>query len=176
MDRNYNNGRVEIGSRGKSEVITIRLNPKLKFGLELMARLHHRSVAQTAELAIQRLLADPFDGREAVSGTPFDPGLLDALWSPHRGERLRRMVFDHPELLAHEEEVLWHQLVRSGRLAPYLEESQLKIARLKPGASLHALEDEIARFWDLVDEQARAKAESEKSKKKTRSATVEAGS
>lgn len=174
MERSYTNERVDLGSRGKSEVITIRLTPKMKFGLELMARLHKRSVAQTADIAIQRLLWDPFDGQEAVSGTPRDPGLLDALWSPHRGERLRRMVFTSPELVAPEEEVLWNQLVRSGRLEPYLMCSQLKSVCLKPGASIHELEDEIARFWDQIDEEARIKAELEKSAKKTKAATSKA--
>ena len=91
---------MDLGSRNKSEVITIRINPKLKFGLELMARLHNRSVAQTVEMAIQRVLEDPFDGVQNLRDVRYDQDIIDKLWSPHRGERLLKMVLEHPELLA----------------------------------------------------------------------------
>lgn len=157
-------GRVDLGSRNKSEVITIRINPKLKFGLELMARLHNRSVAQTVEMAIQRVLEDPFDGIQNSRDVRYDSDIIKRLWSPHRGERLLKMVLTHPELLSFEEEVLWNKLTRAGVTEHYLEGTGLDNLHLRPGCNLREFEARIADFWDKLDEAERATTSKAKGK------------
>ena len=157
-------GRVDLGSRNKSEVITIRINPKLKFGLELMARLHNRSVAQTVEMAIQRVLEDPFDGVQNLRDVRYDQDIIDKLWSPHRGERLLKMVLEHPELLSYEEEVVWNKLTRAGVAEDFLENTRLHEVSVRPNCNLHELEERVADFWDKLDETERTTASKSKGK------------
>lgn len=160
-------GRVDLGSRNKSEVITIRINPKLKFGLELMARLHNRSVAQTVEMAIQRVLEDPFDGIQNLRNVRYEHDLIDKLWSPHRGERLLRMVLTHPELLSYEEEVLWNKLTRAGVTEDYLVRTGHSALHVRPNSNLQELEARIADFWDKLDEEERSATSKSKGKATT---------
>ncbi|HRQ46982.1 MAG TPA: hypothetical protein PK725_08525 [Rhodocyclaceae bacterium] len=158
-------GRVDLGSRSKSEVITIRINPKVKFGLEIMARHNNASVAQMVETAIYRMLKDPFNNSRYIHDD-FDPSIINKLWSPHRGERLLRMVFEHPELLSYEEEVVWNNMAREGVFDGYLEPPLDLSSRPLPDADLHALEDRIASFLDALDAAEREEAEKKKKAKK----------
>lgn len=158
-------GRVDLGSRSKSEVITIRINPKLKFGLELMARLHNRSVAQTVELSIQRVLEDPYDGIQNLRDVRYDRDIINKLWSPHRGERLFKMVIEHPELLNYEEEVLWNKLTRAGVTEGYLAGAELGELTVLPNCNRQELEERIAEFWDELDKAERCSASESKAKK-----------
>lgn len=150
-DSSHTPSRFDIGSRNKSEVITLRINPKVKFGLELMARLHNRSVAQTVEMAIFRLLRDPFDGMQHTRDVAYDRDIIDKLWSPHRGERLLRMVLEHRELLSYEEELVWNKMARAGLLSEYFKNPADLACPPVPGYDQRGLEDRIARFWDDLD-------------------------
>lgn len=164
MDRTTNAvGRVDLGSRSKSEVITLRINPKLKFGLELTSRLHNRSVAQTVELAIMRILEDPYERASRFQDVTLEDDIIDSLWSPHRGERLLKMMLTHPELVSYEEEVLWNKMARAGLLDSYFERPAEPSKKPLPSYNRLELEDRIARFWDEMD--AAEKAEAEKKKK-----------
>jgi len=149
--------RVDISSRGKTEVITLRLNAKVKFGLELAARIEHRSVAQTVEMSIATLL----------SGTPCAPfrykgeeisALIDHLWSPHRGQRLLKMVLNAPELLNPDEELLWNRLARTGRLDPYfIDAAETSRQPTFSAEQTRDVEDVIAAFWDDDDQAGNAR-------------------
>lgn len=165
-------GRVDLGSRGKSEVITIRISPKAKFALEILARMEGRTAAQAAESAIIMMLgygyrraSDWRDGHHDFSKEESF-AVIDRLWSPHRGERLLRTVFQHPELLVYEEEVVWNEMGRAGVFDGYLEQPISLKSRLLPDANLMELEDRVAKFLDELDAAERAEAEKRKAKKK----------
>lgn len=162
------NTRIDISSRFKSEVITIRVNPKAKFGLELMARIHNRSVAQTLEMAIFRLMADPYDTRQLgyIEGRP-DENIIDVLWSPHRGQRLLKMVLDYHHLLSYDEELLWNKMARAGLLDQYFVNPAEANRQPIPGHfNQSQLEDDIAAFWDEQDRIEKAAADQRKKEKK----------
>jgi len=148
--------RVDISSRSKTEVITLRLNAKVKFGLELAARLENRSVAQTVEMSIANLLYGKNGGQprykdEAISF------LIDRLWSPHRGQRLLKMVLYAPDLLSPDEELIWNKLARAGHLDPYFDDAAESRRRPTYGAQQQGeVEDVIASFWDEDDRAAKA--------------------
>lgn len=165
-EQNHVGGRVDLGSRGKSEVITIRINPKMKFGLELMARLHNRSVAQTVEMAIQRVLSDPFDGVQQLRDVRYVPDIVGAIWSPHRGERLLNLVLKYPELLSYEEEVVWNKLIRSGRVDGFFKCASLPSVTIASDADRKRLESCIAEFWDEIDALEQEEAKKKRKAKK----------
>jgi len=143
--------RVDISSRGKTEVITLRLNAKVKFGLELAARLENRSVAQTVEMSIANLLYGK-DGKQPRYRDEEISSLIDRLWSPHRGQRLLKMVLYAPDLLNPDEELLWNKLARAGHLDPYFVDAAESSRRPTYGADQQReVEDVIARYWDEDD-------------------------
>lgn len=146
---------MDLGPRNKSEVITIRINPKLKFGLELVARLHNRSVAQTVEMAIPRVLEDPFDVIQNSRDVRYDRFIVNRLRTPTRGERLLKMVLADPELQGFEEEVLWNKLTRAGVTEDYLEGTGLDDLHLRPNCNHREFEERIADFWDKLQEAGR---------------------
>lgn len=159
-------GRVDLGSRNKSEVITIRITPKAKFGLEVMARMCNRSVAQTVEFAIQRLLDEPHRQRPPLEGSDYAHAVIEELWSPHRGERLLKMVFKHPELLSYDEEVAWNKLLRSGALDAYISNAGAASREMLPTADVRELEDRIDQFLEDLDAAAREEAAQKKKRSK----------
>jgi hypothetical protein len=85
------------GESRKTESLTVRLSPRVKFGLELLARKQHRTLAGVVEWAIDMGMSDP------DNGIPD----LDELWSPLAGERLKNLKDAHPNLLSYEEELLF---------------------------------------------------------------------
>ncbi|MBY0404184.1 MAG: hypothetical protein K2X66_09815, partial [Cyanobacteria bacterium] len=50
------------GSQTKAEALTLRVNPKIKYGLELLARKQHRTLSSVMEWAIDKALKDKKDG------------------------------------------------------------------------------------------------------------------
>lgn len=143
--------RVDISSRGKTEVITLRLNTKVKFGLELAARLGNRSVAQTVEMSIANLLYGK-DGELPRYKDEVISSLIERLWSPHRGQRLLKMVLYAPDLLSPDEELVWNKLARAGHLDPYFDNAAESTRRPTYAAQHQGeVEDVIARFWDEDD-------------------------
>lgn len=95
----------------KTEVLSIRIDPRVKYGLELLARLQRRSTTGVVEWAIQEAF-----GREL-----FDPGdndghptkldeELDRLWQINEIERLVALALRRPQLLTFEESRAWKVL------------------------------------------------------------------
>lgn len=72
--------RAPRGEQTKSESVTARLNPKLKFGLELLARQQRRSVSAVLETLLEKTLAE--------AKTEID---VDQLWHPSEGMRVLKL-------------------------------------------------------------------------------------
>lgn len=158
--------KIDISSRFKTEVVTLRINPKMKFGLELISRLHGRSVAQTIELAINKFLSDPQEIEYSQRYDKLDVNIIDVLWSPHRGERLLKMVLQRPELLSYEEELLLNKMGRQGLLDDFFTDPAESFRQLIPGSlEQHCLVDTIAKFWESEDKKAKELADAKKKEK-----------
>ena len=87
--------RAQRGEQSRSESITTRLHPQLKFGLELLARQQHRSASAVLETLLEKALAE----QEGLD--------LDWLWHPCEGIRALRMQKSPiaSQLLSYEERV-----------------------------------------------------------------------
>ena len=83
----------------KVETLTIRVSPKMKFGLELLARKQHRNLTSVADWALYKALKDPVEG--------LSEGLLEEVWDPYEPDRLVKLALKCPELLTYEEELIW---------------------------------------------------------------------
>jgi hypothetical protein len=90
--------RAPKGKQTKTENITIRANPKNKFGLELLARKQHRNISSILDRAIEKAISDTEDGLG---------GVLDDVWDPEECDRIINIALKYPKLLNYEEELVW---------------------------------------------------------------------
>jgi hypothetical protein len=100
-------------STKKSEVVTIRLDPRLKYLAELGARKQRRTLSSYIESAVEKSLYNVM-----ISDDPryeqFSVAEADRkynLWGLSESDRMIRLALKFPELLTHEEQRIW-KLVR----------------------------------------------------------------
>lgn len=110
------------GKLSRSETVTVRLDPKLRYLAELAARRHRRTLSSYIEWAVEKSLSEVVL-RTVLSGEELEheevTTLADeaaALWDVDPAERLGRLAMTHQSLLTHEEQVLWKHIEDSGLL------------------------------------------------------------
>lgn len=91
-------GRVKMPDTVHTQVLAVRLDPKLKFGVALAARAQHRSMTSFVEWQIARAVRDA-----EVEGLGKVTDLVEKLWDYSELERLRRMKKICPSLMTYEE-------------------------------------------------------------------------
>ena len=98
----------------RSEITTVRLDPKLKYLAELAARKQRRTLSSFIEWAIEDTLGrvelgDGVDGVTVLGQAPF-------LWDVDEADRFAKLALRFPELLTHDEQVLWKLVKECGFL------------------------------------------------------------
>jgi hypothetical protein len=88
----------------KTEVVTLRLDPKTKFGLELLSRKQYRSLSSVVEWAINYALQNGTEGIED----------LDNIWDVEEADRLVKLAILQPNLLSYEEQLVWKIIKEHG--------------------------------------------------------------
>ena len=87
----------------RGDPLSIRIDPKVRYGLELLARDQRRSVTGVVEWSILQAFRN-----ETVTignkGTFSFEDLLNQVWEVNELERLVRLAFDAPQLMTYEEE------------------------------------------------------------------------
>lgn len=98
---------AEAKQGSKTDALSIRIDPRLRYGLELLARQQRRSVTGVVEWAIERALRD-----ESITdqGGTFAEALRD-LWSPNEFERLVYLATKYPDLMTYEESRMWRVIL-----------------------------------------------------------------
>ncbi|MDO8262021.1 MAG: hypothetical protein Q7T21_02235 [Gallionella sp.] len=106
------------GKLSRSETVTVRLDPKLRYLAELAARKQRRTLSSFIEWALEDALSHVqiYDG----SGHN-DPDLsvgqeAAQLWDVDEADRFAKLAIRYPELLTHEEQVIWKLIKENGRL------------------------------------------------------------
>lgn len=131
----------------KSEIVSIRLEPKLRYLAEIAARKHRRTLSSYIEWAIAKSLANVvFDSDpDAEQLTVAD--LADELWDVDEPDRFVALAFRFPDLLTHDEQVLW-KLIR--------ESNAFWLGHHKPGAFKWTVApnsivlDRVRTYWDVL--------------------------
>lgn len=104
----------------KSEVITIRLDPRLKYLAELAARRQRRPLSSYVEWAIEQSLSQvhpSYDNSDLYEGQPATfADVASYLWDVDESDRFACLAFQYPELLTHEEQVVWKLIKGCGYL------------------------------------------------------------
>ena len=102
---------------GRSETVSVRLDPKLRYLTDLGARLHRRTLSSFIEWAIEdslkRISFYQGDDSSRYSSIMDE---AEELWDTDEPERLVKLALRHPSLLTHEEQVLWKLIRENGYL------------------------------------------------------------
>src|SRR5215467_4773736 len=90
----------------RTETVTIRLDPKLRYLTELAARKQRRTVSSFIEWAIEQALSHvELDDEKTVAQ---EAGIL---WDTDEAYRVSKLGLRYPALLTYDEQVLW-KLIR----------------------------------------------------------------
>ena len=100
--------KVAGGNLTRSQVVTVRLDPKLKFAAELAARKQRRTISSFIEWAVEQAIGHI----EITAGDTNNSGdtIQDALvrvWDVEKADRVAKLAIYYPQLLSYEEEQIW---------------------------------------------------------------------
>jgi hypothetical protein len=97
----------------RSEIVTVRLDPKLRYLAELAARKQRRTLSSYIEWVIEKSL----DGVFLNSSSDFSlHDEAEGLWDVDDADKFVKLALRHPELLTHEEQVRWKLIRENGYL------------------------------------------------------------
>jgi hypothetical protein len=92
----------------RTEVVTVRLDPKLRFSAELAAREQNRTLSSFIEWSVQNSLKQVV-ATYKKDGTPknYIPDVVEEVWSSDEVTRFLYLAMSYPSLLAYDEIELW---------------------------------------------------------------------
>ncbi len=103
------------GKLRRTHGLTVRLDPKLRYLADLAARKQRRTLSSFIEWAIERSLDDVV--LDEMQGHKFTVGnSAEALWNTNEVERFVTVAVNFPDLLTHDERVLWEVINADARL------------------------------------------------------------
>jgi hypothetical protein len=96
------------GRLGRSETVTIRLDPKMNYLAELAARSQRRTKSSLIEAALADALSViRVDVRPHTNNQTTIGQIADHVWHVDDPERLKRLVQFAPHLMTYEEQKIW---------------------------------------------------------------------
>ena len=96
----------------RTQVVAVRLDPKLHYLTGLAARKHRRTLSSYIEWAVQESLKHVCLNDQGRS--VHDEG--DSLWDITEPDMFAKLAFSHPELLNHTEQIKWKLIRENGAL------------------------------------------------------------
>jgi hypothetical protein len=94
------------GKLSRTETVTVRLDPRLRYLAEIAARAQRRTLSSFIEWSVEQALNTQTldgDGSQTVAEEAKDLWDIDAL------DRFAKLASRHPHLLTHEEQVKWKE-------------------------------------------------------------------
>ena len=101
------------GKLSRSETVTVRLDPKLRYSAEIAARKQRRTLSSFIEWAIQEslstvnLVEEDGDDQDSYRRALSVWGATDYLWDVDQADRLVKLATHFPDLLTYEEQAIW---------------------------------------------------------------------
>lgn len=96
----------------RTDVVTVRLDPKINYFADLAARRQRRTKSSVIEWYLEQALQALFE--EFPEEEQRD--LWNDLWSPFESDRFAKLALYSPELLNFEEQVRWQLIAENGLL------------------------------------------------------------
>jgi len=100
----------------RSVLLALRVTPRMRFGLELLAQRDRCSMSEVVLRAIDARFEDAALGLQLVAkGERKFSSVLERAWSPHEHERVVRLGVWFPQLLDTEQAHLWRLVCETPR-------------------------------------------------------------
>lgn len=93
-----------VVAQRKGEPLSIRIDPKVRYGLELLARRQRRSVTGVVEWSIVEAFRNETISDDHGNDVSFEIALEKMLWALNEPERLLRLYFGFQSLMTFDEE------------------------------------------------------------------------
>ena len=106
----------------RTETIGFRLEPKLRFAAELAARKQRRSLSSFIEWAVEeatkKVILKTYESSNynAPDIEESANDFLKTIWDVDEADRFAKLALYLPELLTHDDEVLWKLICENGYL------------------------------------------------------------
>lgn len=107
------------GKLSRSETVTVRLDPKLRYLAELAARKQRRTLSSYIEWAIEESLNRVVIDEDKIFGGQNTATVADvatSLWDVDDPDRFVKLAIRYPDMLTHEEQTLWKLVRENGYL------------------------------------------------------------
>ncbi|SFK65075.1 hypothetical protein SAMN05216302_101189 [Nitrosomonas aestuarii] len=105
------------GKLSRSETVTVRLDPKLRYLAELAARKQRRTLSSFIEWAIEDVVGrvNLYEGSGYDGDNDLSIGGESAyLWDVDDSDRFVKLALRYPQLLTHDEQVIWKLIKENG--------------------------------------------------------------
>lgn len=93
------------GETSTTVSVGIRIDPKIKFALDMMGRSQKRSLTAVIEWAIATAMTQ--QAIESVSGPKAVDEVIETIWSTDEATKFLNMCFEVPSLLTYDEMRIW---------------------------------------------------------------------
>jgi hypothetical protein len=144
------------GKRGqkRTETVSVRLDPKLRYLAELAARKQRRTISSFIEWAIETsldkvMLVEGF-GNDAVSIA----SRAERLWDVDPVDRFVHLAFHYPALMNHEEQLIWKLVCGNGAFWRGRRNEEQEWVYKTGSESLLSLGN-LGNYWEMLGEIAR---------------------
>jgi len=107
------------GKLTRSETVTVRLDPKLRYLAELAARKQRRTLSSYIEWALEESLNRVIIDEDKTFGGEANKTVADVatkLWDVDEPDRFAKLAIQYPDMLTHEEQTLWKLIRENGML------------------------------------------------------------
>lgn len=96
----------------KSELLSVRLTPRVRYGLDLVARLHRETVPEVVARAVAELFTSEHGGLFVHVGDDdkFPTNLLKLVWADLPSDRLINLALRYPSVMTLAERDLWQRI------------------------------------------------------------------
>lgn len=129
------------GETSTTVSVGIRIDPKIKFALDMMGRSQKRSLTAVIEWAIATAMTQ--QTIESVSGPKAVDEVIEGIWSTDEATKFLSMCFEVPSLLTYDEMRLWDTIQLSGDFWTTAEAT---------GYRSHLREKIVRDHWDRIKE------------------------
>lgn len=107
------------GNLTRTQVVTVRLDPKLRYLAELAALKQRRTLSSYIEWAVQESLKNVYLAESSGYNNDYGSTVhdeTDKLWDVDAPDRFAKLALHYPELLTHEEQIKWKLIRENGYL------------------------------------------------------------
>lgn len=103
----------------RTETVTVRLDPKLRYLAELAARKQRRTLSSYIEWALEESLNHVVIDEDKTLCGETNQTVADMatnLWDVDEPDRFAKLAIHYPDMLTHEEQMLWKLIRENGLL------------------------------------------------------------